>query len=79
MEKRFNKHLFVWVFNFLLGYLGVDRFCRGQIGLGVVKLLTCGGCGVWCLIDWIISLSKAYGEAFKDEDEIVFIDGNYAK
>ena len=80
MEKRFDKNLYVWVFTFLLGGLGVDRFVRGQIGLGVVKLLTCGGCGIWSLIDWIIGLTKAYGAAaFGDEQEIVFIDGQYAK
>lgn len=77
MEKRYNKHIWVWVFNFLLGGLGIDRFMRGQIGLGVVKLLTGGGCGVWALVDWIISLTKAYGAAYADSEEIVFIDGQY--
>ena len=31
MEKRINKHVFAWVFCFLLGELGVDRFVRGQV------------------------------------------------
>lgn len=80
MEKRFNKHLYVWVFTWLLGGLGIDRFMRGQILYGVLKLLTVGGCGIWALIDWIIALTKAYGgNAFGAEEEIVFIDGLYAK
>lgn len=51
MEKTINKHVFVWVFTFLIGGLGVDRFVRGQIGLGVLKLVTAGGCGIWAFVD----------------------------
>lgn len=77
MEKRINKHVFAWVFCFLLGELGVDRFVRGQVGLGILKLLTAGGCGVWSLIDWIIALTKAYGAAYANSEEVVFVDGKY--
>ena len=36
------------------GTLGVDRFFLGYIGLGIAKLLTCGGFGVWYIIDLIL-------------------------
>ena len=66
MEKRINKHVFAWVFCFLLGELGVDRFVRGQVGLGILSL-----------IDWIIALTKAYGAAYANSEEVVFVDGKY--
>ena len=44
----------LWILSILLGGLGVDRFYAGHIGLGVLKLLTLGGCGIWSLIDIIL-------------------------
>jgi TM2 domain-containing membrane protein YozV len=41
------------ILSILLGSLGVDRFYLGYTGLGVAKLLTLGGCGVWSIIDII--------------------------
>ena len=45
----------------LLGSLGVDRFYLGYTGLGIVKLITMGGLGVWSLIDLIMLLMGKYG------------------
>lgn len=74
MEKRVNKVMFTVVGCWLLGILGVDRFMRGQTGLGIVKLLTMGGLCVWSFIDLVIALTKLgqYG------DEFVFVNGAWA-
>ncbi|WP_104163567.1 TM2 domain-containing protein [Cryobacterium sp. N22] len=46
-----------WLFAWLLGGFGADRFYLGKIGTAVAKLLTLGGLGVWTLIDLIIVLA----------------------
>ena len=45
-----------------LGYLGADRFYDGQIGWGIVKLITLGAGGIWWLIDAIRLTYEAGGK-----------------
>ena len=46
------------VLQLFLGGFGVGRFYTGHIGMAVAMLLTCGGLGVWALIDGIMLLVK---------------------
>ena len=40
------------IISIFVGAYGIDRFYIGDTGLGVGKLLTCGGLGIWAIIDW---------------------------
>ena len=42
------------ILSIFLGELGIDRFYLGFIGTGILKLITCGGFGIWWLIDLIM-------------------------
>lgn len=49
------------IISIFLGTYGIDRFYIGDTGLGVGKLLTCGGAGIWAIIDWF-GIQKATRE-----------------
>ncbi len=46
------------IMSIFFGQLGIDRFIMGQVGLGILKLITFGGCGIWWLIDVILIATK---------------------
>ena len=58
--------------SFFCGIYGVDRFVRGQIALGVLKLATFGGFGIWYLVDLMIALTKSYLGEYSEEDDLYF-------
>lgn len=49
----------VLIISLLLGVLGIDRFMIGDTGLGILKLLTGGCCGILAIIDWFTVPKKA--------------------
>ena len=46
------------IMSIVFGQLGVDRFIMGHIGLGILKLITFGGFGIWWIIDVILIATK---------------------
>ncbi len=42
-----------------LGSLGIDRFMLGDTGMGILKLLTGGCCGILTIVDWFTVSKKA--------------------
>ncbi|MCH9626594.1 MAG: hypothetical protein S4CHLAM2_02200 [Chlamydiales bacterium] len=57
-EPRNINWILTLLMSLFFGTLGVDRFIMGHIGLGLLKLFTGGGLGIWWLIDVILIASR---------------------
>ena len=53
------------IISLLGGAFGVDRFYIGDTGLAVAKLLTCGGLGIWSIIDWFLIMGAVREKNFQ--------------
>jgi hypothetical protein len=58
-----KEYLVALLFSIFLGYFGVDRFYLGNVGIGIGKLLTLGGCGIWYLIDIILIATRSSNDS----------------
>jgi len=56
--KKDKNWIAALVLSILVGSLGIDRFYMGYVGLGILKLITFGGFGIWWLIDLILVAMK---------------------
>jgi len=58
------------VLSILFGGFGVDRFMLGDMGMGLIKLLTFGGCGILTIIDWFTTKGRTHEYNRKKANEI---------
>ena len=49
---EFKDPTTILLVSLFLGVLGIDRFMLGETGMGILKLLTGGLCGILAIIDW---------------------------
>ena len=61
--ERDNKGLITILLCWFLGIFGVHRFYTGHTTIGIIQLLTLGGCGIWVLIDFIMLLLGNFKDA----------------
>ncbi len=59
------------IISILIGALAIDRFLIGDIGLGIAKLLTCGGLGIWVIVDWFLIMGRTKEKNFEMFQQIV--------
>ncbi len=56
---QFKDPSLLLIVSLLGGQLGIDRFMLGDTGMGIGKLLTCGGFGIWAIVDWFLIMGAA--------------------
>ncbi len=56
----------VLIISLFLGSLGIDRFMLGDVGIGILKLLTGGVCGILTIIDWFTVMNKAREKNYQE-------------
>lgn len=55
----------ILIISLFAGGFGVDRFLIGDTGIGVAKLLTLGGCGIWAIIDLFLIMDATREKNFE--------------
>lgn len=60
------------IVSILAGALGIDRFLIGDTGLGIGKLLTCGGLGIWALVDLFLIMGATREKNFIKFQQLLY-------
>lgn len=55
---EFKDPTTILLVSIFLGTLGIDRFMIGDTGMGILKLLTAGLCGILTIVDWFTVSKK---------------------
>ena len=63
MEKSEKSWLATLLLCIFFGGIGLHRFYAGKIGTGILQLVTCGGCGIWALVDLVLLIIGKFTDA----------------
>ncbi len=69
---QFKDPTTILIVSLLGGSLGIDRFMIGDTGLGIGKLLTCGGLGIWAIIDWFMIMGATREKNMTKLQQVVY-------
>lgn len=69
--QEFKDPMTMLIVSLLVGALGIDRFLIGDVTLGVGKLLTGGGCGVWAIVDWFLIMDATREKNYQKLQEAI--------
>jgi TM2 domain-containing membrane protein YozV len=69
---QFRDPTMMLIVSLLAGTLGIDRFIIGDTGLGVGKLLTCGGLGIWAILDWFLIMGATREKNMEKIQQVLF-------
>ncbi|TQM26109.1 TM2 domain-containing protein [Nocardia bhagyanarayanae] len=58
-----KQKMIAGILQLLIGSLGIGRFYLGYTTIGILQIVTCGGCGIWSLIDAIMILTGKVPDA----------------
>jgi TM2 domain-containing membrane protein YozV len=64
-SQNYRSPLTMFLISFFFGWLGIDRFMIGSVGLGILKLLTAGGFGFLWFIDLFLISSTTKKKNFQ--------------
>ncbi len=60
------------IVSILAGSLGIDRFMIGDTGMGIGKLVTCGGFGIWALVDLFLIMGATREKNMEKLQEVLY-------
>ncbi len=66
----FQKPTIILIIAIILGW---DRFFLGDIGLGILKVITCYGCGIWWLVDVFTAKRRTFDYNIKKLRETLIL------